>query len=140
VRGPREAGESCNERVDCDTAGGYTCVLKGQALAGTCEMPRTVDAGRDCSADNAVCTDGFYCNGSNCIEQKATAAACVRDDECKAGFCDALQCAQGRAVGSACTDDAQCASGLCYRFSATEQVCTDRVRLSRTDPICNNLR
>jgi hypothetical protein len=140
VRGPREDSEPCTQRTDCDTVAGYTCVIKGQQAQGRCAIPREVGAGRDCSADNAVCEAGFFCDGANCIEQRAAGGACVRSEQCAEGYCNGSTCAAGLGIDSACTDDEQCASGLCYAFSDTSQVCTDYVRLSRTDPICGNLR
>jgi hypothetical protein len=141
VRGTRAAGESCMSRLDCNGPEGYDCVFKAGELTGNCEQPLVVQAGRDCSSDNAVCTDGFYCNGSNCIEAGRPGEACMRNDQCANGYCGPSNvCTAGLAVDVECTLDAQCASGLCYRFSATERVCTDRVRLSRTDPLCENAR
>ena len=141
VRGPRGTGESCMSRLECDGPGGYDCVFKAGEASGRCEKPAVAQPGRDCSADNAVCTDGFYCNGSNCIEGATTGNACMRNDQCASGFCGPTKlCTAGLAVNAPCTLDEECASSLCYRFSATERVCTDRVRLSRTDPLCDNAR
>lgn len=140
VRGPRGAGESCSSSLDCDGPAGFECVFKGSAANGTCQTPQVVDPGLDCSADNAVCTEGFYCNGDNCIGAADVGDSCVRNDECADGYCDSGTCVAGRSIDDDCTDDEQCTSGLCYEFSATERVCTDRVRLSRTDPLCENLR
>ena len=141
VRGPSVTGESCTSRLDCDGPAGFDCVIKGSAATGSCQKPLVVEAGRDCSADNAVCTAGFYCDGDNCIEGHDLGEMCVRDEECGAGYCNASGvCSEGLSVDTACTGDEQCASGVCYQFSATERVCTDRVRLSRTDPICEDLR
>jgi hypothetical protein len=141
VRGPRAAGESCMTRLDCNGPEGYDCVFKGGETTGNCEKPALSQPGRDCSADNAVCTEGFFCNGSNCVEGAAPGAACLRNAQCAAGFCGPNDlCSAALAVDQDCTFDAQCASGLCYRFSADERVCTDRVRLSRTDPVCDAAR
>ncbi len=140
VRGPRGASESCMSNLDCDAPAGFECVFKGSAASGTCQTPEVVNPGLDCSADNAVCTEGFYCDGDNCIGGGEAGDSCVRNDECAEGYCDSGTCVAGRAIAAACTDDEQCASGLCYAFSATERVCTDRVRLARTDPLCEDLR
>jgi hypothetical protein len=141
VRGSRAEGASCTSRLDCDGPGGFDCVFKASETNGTCERPELTDPGRDCSAASAVCGDGFYCDGDNCIEGKDPGEACVRNAECGDGYCGPADvCVAGLTVGSDCTDDAQCDSGLCYRLSATERVCTDRVRLSRTDPACEDLR
>jgi hypothetical protein len=141
VRGTRAAGESCMSRLDCNGPEGYDCVFKAGEMTGNCEQPVVVQPGRDCTSDNALCTDGFYCNGSNCVEGGRPGEACLRNDQCADGYCGPNSvCAAGLAVNVDCTLDAQCASGLCYRFSASERVCTDRVRLSRTDPLCDNAR
>jgi hypothetical protein len=141
VKGPQASAEACTAPVDCDRPAGYDCVFKASDLTGSCQKPALVQPGRDCSADNAVCTVGFYCNGSNCIESGSLGEACVHDEQCAEGYCAANgQCSLGLAVNAACTLDSQCATGVCYKFSATEQVCTDRVRLSRTDPLCEAFR
>lgn len=141
VRGPRAAAETCTSRRDCDAPAGYDCVFTVGAVMGTCQIPVSVEAGRDCSADNAVCPDGFFCDGENCVEGAELGQECARSDECREGYCSAADaCAATLATGADCTIDEQCASGICYTFSSSEQVCTDRVRLSRTDPLCENLR
>lgn len=138
VRGPREAGETCTSSADCNAPEGYECVIKGSMGTGTCQQPEVVEAGRDCSADEAVCTEGFFCDGENCVEGAAAGEACVINEQCAEGYCaDTDVCSPGLDVNAACTTDDQCASGICYQFSDTERVCTDRVRLSRTDPLCD---
>jgi hypothetical protein len=142
VRGPKAQGEACNEPLDCNGPAGFTCVIKGGATAGTCQQPVTVGAGLDCSALGTECTEGFYCNGQNCIVGHDVGVACVRTDECGTeGFCSAANvCEARRTVDADCTLDEQCLSGLCYRYASGDQVCTDRVRLARTELICEDLR
>jgi hypothetical protein len=146
VRGLSAEGEACDSRSDCDAPAGFDCVFKGDASMGTCQLPETIAAGRDCSAPNAVCEPGFYCNGENCIAGENVGDPCTYHAQCgPEGYCDATAaltslCQARTGVGSACGFDEQCASGVCYRFSATEQVCTDRLRLSRSEPICEDLR
>jgi hypothetical protein len=142
VRGLRAEGEACDSRSDCDAPSGFDCVFKGDAAEGTCQLPETIGAGRDCSAPNAVCEPGFYCNGENCIAGESVGDACTYHAQCgPEGYCGLTSVCQGRAtVGEPCGFDEQCDSGVCYRFSATEQVCTDRLRLSRSEPICEDLR
>jgi len=141
VRGPKATGESCTARLDCDAPGGYACVFKGNSVSGTCEKPVVVQPGRDCSAAGATCTDGFYCDGNNCIEISVAGDACARNDQCSGGYCGAGNvCVAGLDSDQPCTRDEECAAGVCYRFSPGEQVCTDRVRLSRTDPLCEASR
>lgn len=140
-RGTRGPGQSCLARDDCNSAAGYDCVLKGNRMSGRCEIPEPVGAGEDCESDRAVCPTGFFCNGENCIAGRAPGAACMHHEECgTAGYCDVDGvCAARRAIGAACDDDAQCARGICYEFG-DERVCTDRVVLTRTEPICEDLR
>lgn len=141
VSGDGEVGSSCSESNECDAVRGLECVFKGSAVTGTCQRPTIVQPGRDCSDAAAVCTEGFYCNGDNCIEGNGEGDACARDEECAVGYCNgAGVCAEGLAVNRPCTLDEECASGFCLELSASERVCTDRVRLSRTDPLCNDLR
>jgi len=141
VAGPREEGELCSSRADCNAPDGFDCVFKGNEVMGTCQVPRPVGAGLDCSDDNAVCGAGFYCNDQNCIGGQSAGMACVTDRQCSVDtYCDSSHlCVDRLAVNSPCTLDAECATGLCYQFG-TERVCTDRVRLSRTEPICDDLR
>lgn len=142
IRGPRSEGEECESRRDCDAPAGFDCVFKGDAASGTCQLPQTIGAGRDCSAPNAVCEPGFYCNGDNCIAGESVGDPCTYHAQCGPnGYCGLTSVCQARAaIGSPCGFDEQCASGLCYQFSDTEQECTDRLRLSRSEPICEDLR
>jgi hypothetical protein len=139
--GPKAEGEACSSRRDCDSASGFDCVKKADADRGTCQVPREVGGGRDCSAARAVCEPGFYCDGSHCVEGKAAGDDCAIDAECASGaFCDEDGACRARLdVDEPCTADAQCASGICYEFEG-ETVCTDRVVLSRSEPICSDLR
>ena len=143
VRGPSAEGESCMQRSDCDAPGGFDCVFKGGAASGTCQRPESVGPGQNCSAPNAVCTEGFYCNGSNCIAGEAAGASCNTHAQCgPTGYCDVTTslCAARLPVSAPCDFDEQCTSNVCYQFSASERVCTDRLRLSRSEPICADLR
>jgi nitrous oxide reductase accessory protein NosL len=142
VRGQQGEGESCDASRDCDTPSGFACVFKGGSNQGTCQLPASVGPGEDCSATNAVCGPGFYCNGDNCIAGERVGDPCTSNEQCGlTGYCGLTStCEARRAVDSPCGFDEQCATGLCYAFSPTDQVCTDRVRLSRTEPLCEDLR
>lgn len=142
VDGPAGRGESCTSTRDCEGPAGYACVIKGGQSQGTCQIPEPVGAGLKCAAAQQVCMSGFYCNGSNCIEAKGLAEACTNDQECGAvGWCSAEGvCAERLAVNQACTASEQCASSLCYSFASEDSTCVDRLRLSRSEPICANLR
>jgi hypothetical protein len=141
VIGPKGLGESCTARSECDTSIGLECVRKSNAEHGTCQHPEPVGGGRSCTAAQKTCEAGFYCNGDNCIEAKSVGSTCTIQEECApAGFCnDAGQCEKGLATSDPCTADRECATGICYEF-VDGKVCTDRLRISRTDPICDDLR
>jgi hypothetical protein len=142
VLGRSVKGEACTSRSDCDTPAGFDCVFKTNSREGSCQLPVSVGPGEDCSAATAVCGAGFHCNGANCIAGESVGDPCTSNEECGlAGFCGVTNVCQARLpVSSACSFDAQCATGLCYTFSPTAQVCTDRVRLSRSEPLCDELR
>jgi hypothetical protein len=139
--GTRGEGQSCTVRDDCETAAGFDCVMKSDRTTGTCEVPEVVDPGEDCEADQQVCTEGFFCNGENCIAGRDPGDPCMHHEECgEEGFCDVDgTCAEGFGIDDACEDDAQCAEGICYDFG-DERVCADRIVLSRNEPICDDLR
>jgi hypothetical protein len=141
VRGSSAEGETCESARDCDGAG-LDCVFKRGSPTGSCQFGETVGAGQDCSAVNAVCEEGFYCNGDNCIAGEKLGDPCSSHAQCgSTGFCGLTSvCEARRAVNEACGFDEQCASGLCYELSATDQVCTNRVRLSLSEPVCEALR
>jgi hypothetical protein len=143
VRGFAGEGQECTSREDCDAPAGYDCVFKGdQQLTGTCRLPVSVGAGQDCSAPEAACGAGFYCDGENCIAGESAGEACSSHRQCSSTtFCSLTSVCEARLpLNQACGFDEQCASGLCYEFSPTRRVCTDRVRLSPSEPICDDLR
>lgn len=142
VRGPGTAGAACADRRDCDAPAGFDCVLSGGQATGTCQRPVLTGPGEDCSAVGAVCTEGFYCDGSHCIAGESIGESCLTHEQCGvSGYCGPRsECEARLPVRSICDLDEECESGLCYRLSATERVCTDRVRLSLSEPLCNDLR
>jgi hypothetical protein len=141
IVGPKDQGESCTKRTDCDASSGFDCVKKSGSTTGTCQEPVEVGAGRDCSAAQKVCAAGFYCDGEHCIEGKRDTEGCTIREECSASsFCnDAGKCEAQLKVRSACTADEQCSAGVCYLFDG-ERTCTDRIVLARSEPLCDNLR
>jgi hypothetical protein len=142
VRGPGLQGAVCSDRRDCDAPAGFECVLQRDQITGTCERAVPTGPGEDCSAVGSVCTEGFYCDGSHCIAGESLGEACITHEQCGvSGYCGLLsECEARLPVRSPCGFDEQCSSGLCYQLSATEQVCTDRVRLSLSEPLCDDLR
>lgn len=142
LRGPRSAGQTCSSNLDCNSPDGFDCIIKGSSLDGTCQTPIVKQPGLSCAAAQEVCTDGFYCNETNCVEGKAASEPCENAVECGAqGFCSASsECAARLAVSSPCTDDSECASDLCYQLGGSTAECLDRLRLSPSEPACDTLR
>lgn len=144
ISGSGDEGDECMLDRDCDRSGDLECVIKGGDNVGTCQIPEEIEAGRDCSNPQDVCEDGFYCamNMDYCIAQGSEDDDCTTSDECEdTTFCNADGvCEAKRAVDSDCTASEQCLSGVCYEFVDGEQVCIDRLRLSRSEPICRDLR
>jgi hypothetical protein len=140
IAGVKERGESCDDNGDCDGPGGFVCVMKSDKATGSCEIPEEVEAGRDCSAAQKTCPTGFYCNGDNCVEANDVGEECTIQEECGgSGYCDAGKCAERVAVNGDCTADIECESGICYEFEG-DKSCTDRIRLARAEPICEDLK
>lgn len=139
--GSSRAGEECDQSSECDLARGFSCVKKADAGRGTCQLAQVIEPGRDCEAAAKTCSEGFFCDGHNCIETLKSGAACAIHEQCgDAGFCSSAgQCEARHKVNDACSSDLECANGICADFDG-EKVCTDRVVLSRADPVCAHLR
>ncbi|HEY6081489.1 MAG TPA: hypothetical protein VIW29_21890 [Polyangiaceae bacterium] len=139
-RGGHDSGDSCKVTSECDAASGFVCVIKGSATEGTCQKPRVVEPGLACDALPETCTEGFYCNGENCVAGEDTGSPCSTQHECGSeGYCAADgTCAERFAVRADCTADYECLSGLCYSFDA-ERICVDAIRLSPSEPLCDAL-
>jgi hypothetical protein len=139
AKGAALGGGDCEADEDCQTASGYRCVIKGGQQSGSCEVPVEVEPGLKCSEPEEVCTEGFFCNGNNCVEALAVSEACVNHAECgPAGFCLEAACAMRFALNDECSQDEQCGSGICY--DGPTQSCVDRIRLSPAEPLCQQLR
>lgn len=141
IAGPGEAGDSCEEPRDCNLAAGLDCIKKAGSTEGVCRMPEVVGAGLDCEAEQKTCEAGFFCNGDNCVQARDPGEECTINEECgEEGFCNADgECEERFAVGEPCEEDIQCEAGVCYAFE-DETVCTDLIRLSRSEPVCDDLR
>ena len=111
------------------------------AGAGTCQIAEVTAPGRDCRAAEKTCQEGFFCDGRNCIETLASGESCKTHEQCgQSGYCDGSgMCAARHAVNDSCQNDVECARGICSELD-DKKVCTDRVVLSRADPLCANLR
>jgi hypothetical protein len=141
IVGPKGQGDTCTKQSDCDASAGLQCVRKSTSSDGVCEVPEEVGGGRSCKAAQKTCSAGFYCDGNNCIEAKSSGQDCMIQEECGlSGFCgDDGKCADRLAVGDPCNSDGQCKTGICYEFQGN-QTCTNRIRLARAEPLCDDLR
>lgn len=141
ARGTRDEGDSCTEDNDCNMAAGFDCAVKAGDATGSCELTEEVGPGQDCDEPQQVCSTGFYCNGENCVSGDDIGEACMHHEECgEEGFCGTTgECEERKAVNEACAEDAECEDGICYDFDG-EQVCTDRIVLTRTEVLCEDLR
>lgn len=155
-RGPEERGDACAADRDCDTVAGFRCVVKGDGDEGSCEEPVSVAGGRSCERAEQVCEEDFYCDGAHCVEKLGENATCAADVECA----DVLRCSSDAGAGGAggadgaeprcvlraetteaCEVDEDCQSRVCARARGAESgVCVEAVRLSVSEPVCEDLR
>jgi hypothetical protein len=141
-------GDECAEDEECDTAAGLHCVRKQEAVLGSCEIPVEVAAGDFCDEPSQVCDTDHYCNGENCVSFKKTNGACSADYECKpVDHCaieadaDQGKCTPRLELNEACSADEDCQSGYCVTKSGeTEGECASMIRLSRSEPLCDDLQ
>jgi hypothetical protein len=146
--GTSDERESCTENEDCNTAGGFVCVMKADDVLGSCEKPELVGGGKACDDPQQVCEADFYCNGKNCVAYTETGEVCAGDFECQpAEHCvvavDATEgtCEPRLARSSVCATDNDCQSLYCAKADdETEGRCADKIVLSLNEPLCNNLR
>jgi hypothetical protein len=141
IQGNKDEGENCDENKDCDGPAGFVCVRHADEDTGTCQEPEIVGAGKDCSSKQKICEPGFYCNGDNCIESKDEGDPCTIQEECgEPAFCsEAGKCETRHKVDTDCTSDIECADGICYEYDG-KKTCTDRIRLARSEPLCEDLK
>jgi len=152
IKGSGDVGENCSEDTDCNTLADLRCVIKTGQAQGTCQVPVEVGGGDPCDGPDQICSSNYYCDGENCIRQKALGAECLYDDECSDEHrCDSTLddagervpgvCVERIADSEPCTSDAECQSHLCpIARTATEGVCVSDLPLSPPIPLCENLR
>lgn len=147
-KGLLDEGDDCAADEECNTAAGLHCIRKQDVVLGSCQTPQEVAAGDFCDEPSQVCAAGYYCNGENCVIFKKTNGACSADYECKpVDHCvieaDADQgtCTPRLELNEACTADEDCQSGYCVSKSgSTEGECASMIRLSRSEPLCDDLQ
>jgi hypothetical protein len=154
IKGPGGLGASCSRSEECNTLDDLSCVIRPGDTTGTCQVPEIVGGGISCSAPERVCEDGYYCNGSHCIERpNQSGAACAADIPCGADFSCIDQspdaganqpCVEGGSecvcepklsTGSACTLSSECQSGVC-----AGKICQELVMLTAESAFCADLR
>lgn len=155
IRGSADEGDSCDEDSDCDTTKGYACVRRPDG--GTCQIPEEVGAGRSCRAENAVCEEDFYCDGSNCVERLPEDEACTHSSECASDLrCQAVangeggssssgdgdgMCVERAANTDPCSSHDDCRSGFCLMSdSGSDGECLSLIVLGRAEPLCAELK
>ncbi|MCA9622163.1 MAG: hypothetical protein KC731_24235 [Myxococcales bacterium] len=111
-----DAGTACVVDEDCDGAGGLRCVKKVTGEA-SCQIPKEVGGGADCSAADAVCGEGFYCSESaNCVAREAVNEACSDLMLCvEDAICTADVCLAKKANSTLCAEDSECLGGFCIK-------------------------
>ena len=149
-KGIASEGESCEKNDDCNTAGGFSCVIKPGATDGTCGMPEEVGGGDACDGPAQVCEAGYFCDGENCIAYKKTVTGvcegdfqCKPEDHCVADPTDETtsNCQARADLSDDCTSDQDCQSGYCaIAQDAASGKCANKIRLSLNEPLCDNLR
>jgi hypothetical protein len=143
IEGPGVSGSTCSVTNDCNTLDDLVCVSRpGQT--GTCQVPVVQGGGRSCVEAYQLCEEGFYCNGSNCVEGKLEGQACSAQEPCGvdlncAGPEGAKTCVLKGQTTAPCTSDDDCVSKICAR-SGSSGVCAPEIRLAPADPLCENLR
>lgn len=143
VRGALTDARLTSEEAGVVLRGEGACSFSCVELAdGGCVEPTVVSGGGECSAEDAVCDEGFYCNGDNCIARRAAGRECSAEIPCLedlkcVGPVDAQLCEERASDGAACENDDDCASGICGRGT---NLCAARVTLSDAEPVCSLFR
>jgi hypothetical protein len=134
-----------NAQLTAEQAG---IVLRGEAACsflcvevsgGGCVEPTLVGGGEECSSEDTLCDQGFYCDGSNCLARRSVGAECSEDRPCKEDLkCvedgDQRACVEKLAIGAPCDADDDCRSGMCAG------VCSNNLILSAGEPTCTKFR
>lgn len=147
LSGRGERGDACSVDSDCNVEDGFACLRKLDEVAGTCQVPEIVRAGRSCEAPQKVCEIGFYCSEAGyCIEERAEHEECSEVQPCQSQFrCvevtdgDGSTCRAKIDVGGACEADEECGSGIC-RQGVSSLVCARTLVVDVGAEICETFR
>jgi len=137
-------GSTCSEHIDCDTANDLRCIIALGDAAGICDVPESIPAGDDCSAVNAVCQDGYYCDtGDHCVSSPGVNATCSATVPCADGLKCSLEtsgvCLQKADDAQPCMVAEDCSGGFCLPAS-TENLCSSTYRLEFSSATCDDYR
>lgn len=134
-------GAECTADTDCNTGAGQRCLVK-KGEEGKCFKPVVVSAGHKCTAEDALCEDGFFCDGSNCIAQPEVGEACEAGQPCVSGaYCAADKCEAQVSNGHDCTSATECKGGFCLQDSdGTDGLCASTSKLQLNGANCNPFR
>lgn len=141
IRGSQAKGETCASDDDCDTLKNYLCITKSGE--GTCQIPMVVENGTACSAPEAACHVGFFCDGDNCVQSKAVGGKCGADFECTTGLVCNVETAkcEARVSQTDCAKDDDCTTNVCaIPVGATTGRCVSTVILAPSEGVCEDLR
>lgn len=148
LAGVGDVGDECDDTADCDTTEGLKCVIKFGDTRGQCHEPETVLGGNKCSDAASVCTDGFYCDGKNCLAKSTVGDECSETSPCDEGSrcvidgdAETGECEPKLVTGDDCETKEQCASGICDRNEdETVGLCVDFLELGRRVDMCEEFR
>lgn len=146
----------CTEDGDCNRDVDLSCIKKAGAASGKCEKPTAVGGGISCAGADVTCEDGFYCDGSHCVEAVGEGETCSEGVPCKSEFqcltasgkpvssadggAEPGSCQALKKVGGACQADADCLSRICApRINSASGVCAEEILLTPSEPICIDL-
>jgi len=157
VSGSVGKGGECTEAGDCNRDVDLSCVKKAGAASGKCETPSSVGGGISCADADVTCEDGFYCNGSHCVEAVGEGESCSVSVPCKSDFqcltaagmpvaiatdggAETGTCQPRKNTGGACQTEADCISRICApRVNSASGVCAEEILLTPSEPICIDL-
>lgn len=137
-------GASCTRDDDCDTPNDLRCVNKSGDVEGICIVPTEVGAGLDCSANDAECIEGFYCNASDdCVGLEGNGSGCGIGMPCEEGLsCSAESdgvCFPKGGNSDPCDTGDECASGFCtIATGSNEGRCTATLTFQSTSKSCED--
>ena len=162
LSGSGTAGKPCTVDSDCDRDEDLACVKKGSAT-GKCEVPTDppLGGGYSCKPDEAVCVDGFYCDGTNCLKEKTEGDDCTAAVPCDSeshcvdakgnvvgpestadGGGEAMgTCTARKSTGSDCANDDDCKSHICALSGKSSMgVCANQISFGPSEGVCTHLR